>query len=48
LGLFFTLTSYLLLFGQFEDITLLMTLFVLFGDDIRLLCTPRTAGERPR
>ncbi len=30
---------------QFEDITLLMTLFVLFADDIKILCSPARFGN---
>ena len=29
----------------FEDVTLLMTLFVLFGDDIKILCVSSTDGK---
>ena len=30
---------------SFEDLTLLMTLFVLFADDIKILCSPVVYGE---
>jgi hypothetical protein len=30
---------------QFEDIALLMTIFVLFGDDIKLLSAPSSDGR---
>lgn len=29
---------------QFEDLTLMMTLFVLFGDDIKIMCSPAEYG----
>ena len=31
--------------SQFEDVTLWMTLFVLFGDDIKLVCSPIQYGK---
>jgi len=30
---------------QFEDVTLLMTIFVLFGDDIELMAAPSSDGK---
>jgi hypothetical protein len=31
--------------GQFEDVVLMMTIYILFADDIKLMSTDRSVGE---